>query len=87
MSDEINSRRGPWDVPLKGFVNQHEIYALIHDLQHEGIDYEIKLDLGNPEDKKFLGKITFWATSNGRSVETMSVEDWNKMYGPKSKDK
>lgn len=76
------SRRGPWDAPIRGgFVKQHLIYAVIHDLKTEDtIDYEIKLDLGNSDDKRFLGKITFWATSNGRSVETMSVEEWERLY-------
>lgn len=72
------SRRGPWDAPLRGFVKEHPVIAVIHDLEHESITYEIKLDLGNPDDKKFLGKITFWATSNGRSVETFNPNDWEK---------
>lgn len=84
MNDNINqdtdySRRGPWDAPLRTFVKEHTVIAVIHDIDKESIDYEIKLDLGNPDDKKFLGKITFWATSNGRSVETFAPQDWDKV--------
>lgn len=74
------SRRGPWDLPLRTFVKEQPIMVIIHDLEHESIDYEIKLDLGNVDDKKFLGKLTFWSVNNGRSVETMNVEEWEKMY-------
>lgn len=77
--DTDYSRRGPWDDKLKEYVKEHFISVLIHDIETDIIEHEFKLDLGNSDDKKFLGKVTFWATSNGRSVETMSVEEWEKM--------
>lgn len=82
--NEINqdidySRRGPWDSPLKEFNKEKPIIVIMHDLQHETIEREWKLDYGNYEDRKFLGKLTFFAVTTGRSIETMSIDDWEKV--------
>lgn len=73
------SRRGPWDLPLPKYVDKKEIVVLIHDLQKETIEQEFKLDYGSYDDRKFLGKLTYYAINNGRSVETLSVEEWERM--------
>lgn len=82
--NEINqdidySRRGEWDAPLPKFVKDKSITVLIHDLQKETIENEFQLNYGSFEDRKFLGRLTYWAISTGRSVETLSVDDWNKV--------
>lgn len=78
-----NFRRGPWDAPLPKYIDKREIVVLVHDLKRDeteaSIEQEFKLDYGSFEDRKFLGKLSFWAISNGRSVETMALEEWEKM--------
>jgi hypothetical protein len=73
------SRYGPWDIRLKEFVKEQPVVMLVHNIDRETIEHEFKIDLGNPEDKKFLGRVSFWCVKNGRSVETMSIEDWDKV--------
>lgn len=80
MNDNIKFNRdyGPWNATPREFVNSLKIIALVHILAAETIEYEFELDYGNPEDRKFLGRLSFWAISNGRSVETLAVDEWNK---------
>lgn len=73
------SRRGPWDSPIPKFVRSKPMKVLIHDLQKETIENEFVLDYGSYEDRKFLGRLTYFALTTGRSVESMSVEEWEKM--------
>lgn len=74
-----NNRRGAWDLPLPKYIYKKEIVVLIHDLSKETIEQEFKLDYGSYEDRKFLGRLTYYSITTGRSVETMSVEEWEKM--------
>lgn len=80
MNETIDyDRYGPWDIKLSSYVEKQPVVMLIHNLDKEIIEKEYVIDLGNKDDKRFLGRVTFWATCNGRSVETLSVEDWEKM--------
>lgn len=74
-----NQRRGPWDAPLPTFVKTKLIAVLIHDLNKEEIENEFHLDYGSYEHRKFLGRLTYYAITTGRSVETLDLEEWNKM--------
>lgn len=83
MNDNYNqdvdySRRGPWDSPLPKYIHKKEIAVLVHDLTKDDgvVEQEFKLDYGNYEDRKFLGRLSFWAISNKRSIETMAIEEW-----------
>ena len=73
-------RYGPWDIKLKDYVESQPVMVLIHNLDKEFIEKEFKIDLGNREDKKFLGRVSFWAVNNGRSVETVSIKDWEDHF-------
>jgi hypothetical protein len=73
-------RSGPWDNKLKDYVEKQPIVAIIHNLDTDSIEREFQLDLGNKEDKKFLGRISFWAVTNNKSVETLSMENWWKHF-------
>ncbi len=78
------SRRGPWDTPLKEYnKSETPIVVIIHDLtKNEDQDtFESchRINYASWEDRKFLGKLSFWAYNNRRSVETMTVEEWEKM--------
>lgn len=73
-------RYGPWDAKLGEYVTQKLIILLIHNLEKETIERELQLDYGRKEDRQFVGKVSFWALSNGRSTEIMSLEDWEKHF-------
>lgn len=67
----------PWDkAPTNA---SRPIMVLVHDLKLDVIEKEVKLDYGSYEDRKTLGRLTFWAITNGRSVETISVDEWERM--------
>lgn len=71
-------RKGIENIPLRAPNNHCPIMVFVIDLHNDDAVVEQKeLDLANPEDRKYLGKITFWAVNNGHSIETMSVKDAN----------
>lgn len=65
--------KGPWDVPLREYVNSLPMTITVYDgddvIKQEHVDY------GNYEHRKFLGRITFWALSNDYTVETCKSEE------------
>jgi hypothetical protein len=67
---------GPWDTPLKNYIKEFKLAVIIYIVADDSIENEFEIDYGNHEDRKFLGRITFWAVNNGRSIETMSLENW-----------
>mgnify|MGYP001574358619 CR=1 FL=1 len=69
---------GPWDIPLKDFVKSFKLKISIFDLKNDKLIDSQEIDYGNYEHRKFLGRVTFWATSNGYSVETMALADYEK---------
>lgn len=62
-------------------INTHcPIIVYIIDIAHDdNIVYQTELDYANYADRKRLGRLTFWAVSNGHSVETMKKEDAERM--------
>lgn len=71
-------RKGIESVPL--FRDNHDcpIIVFVIDLKNDSNVVDQKeLNLADPAHRKFLGKLTFWAVSNGHSIETMSVKDAN----------
>ena len=70
---------GPWDRELSAIVRSRKIAVLIHDLANETIEHEFIIDYGNYDHRKFLGKLTYYAVTNKRSVETMDLEEWEGM--------
>lgn len=70
---------GPEDIPLQGgYVKSFELMVIISNLDKDCIEREVKIDYGNAEDRRWLGRVSFWAATNGRSVETMSLKDYEK---------
>lgn len=74
----MNDKSGPWDVPLRTYVKEFKLILIVYNMSTETIEKEMEIDYGSAEDRRFLGKLTFWAATNGRSVETMSKDDWRK---------
>lgn len=71
--------KGPWDQQLTEFVTSKKVAVLIHNLKDDIIQHEFIIDYGNPDHRKFLGKLTFYAVKNRMSIETMDAEQWEKM--------
>lgn len=74
----MSTHSGPWDIPLRQYITTLPIVVMIFNIQNDCIEKEIVIDYGNADDRKFLGKISFWAYSNGRSVECISKTDYDK---------
>ncbi len=68
--------RGAWDVPLKSYVKELLIIVLIKDIKSNRYIDEKKVNYSDPEIRKFLGRISHWAWTNGYLVETMSLKDY-----------
>lgn len=75
MSDNpTNKRSGPWDVPIRDFVKECKIKVSVLDVKDDDkVIHEVVLEYGNYDDRKFLGKITYWAITNGYVVETAAA--------------
>lgn len=59
--------------PLRDYVKSFKIVMIIIDKDDKELRVE-RLDYGEYEDKKFLGRLSYWAWVNGHTVETMSAE-------------
>lgn len=68
-------RNGVENVPLREINKTLPIMVMIYDLKTDNLVKEEKLDYGNFEDRKHLGRLTFWALSNHCTVETIAMID------------
>lgn len=69
-------RRGAENVPLREINRSTPILVVVYDLRNDDtVVQEIRMDYGNVEDRKHLGRISFWAFQNHCSVETMTIAD------------
>jgi len=75
--EPITDKSGPWDVPIKDYVKSCPIIVIIYNLKTDELEKEIQIDYGKYEDRKFLGRLTYWSITNERTIETMSLEDWS----------
>ena len=74
-------RKGIENIPLLNPNTDCPIVVFLIDLKNnDEIKKKKELNLANHEHRKYLGKLTFWAVTNGHSVETMSASDANKGY-------
>lgn len=69
-------RKGAENVPLREINKDKPALVIIYDLRNNDAVVEEKwINYGDAEDRKWLGRITFWALSNHCSVETIAKED------------
>ena len=70
---------GPEDLPIKeGFVKTFAMMVLIRDLKNDNVIRREQIDYGKPDDRRWLGRLSFYCCSNGLSVETMSLNDFKE---------
>lgn len=73
-------RQGDENKPIGRIAARCPIIVYVIDLSHnDDVVYKTEIDYSNPADRKWLGRITYWAVSNGHSIETMAKDDANKM--------
>lgn len=68
QSNRWSIQSGPWSMPLREYVKSFPIVVAIYD--GEKLVHEEKIDYGNYEHRKWLGRATFWACNQGYVVET-----------------
>ena len=64
---------GPEFAPLRNYVKEFKIIVDIIDKDDNVIRTE-QMDYGKPEDRIWLGRLSFWAWDNGYLVETHKAE-------------
>jgi hypothetical protein len=69
-------RKGAEAVPLQQINRSLPILVIVYDLKNDDkVVEEKRIDYANFEDRKYLGRISFWAFNNHCSVETISLAD------------
>ena len=69
-------RKGAENVPLKNINKQMPILVIIYDLRNgDRVVEEKRINYGDAEERKWLGRISFWAYENHCSVETIAIVD------------
>ena len=69
-------RKGAENVPLRQVNNSCPALVIVYDLKNgDKPVVENRIDFSNPEDRKWIGRITFWAMQNHCSVETIAIVD------------
>ena len=63
---------GPWDIPLRYFIKSFPMVVSVYD--GEKLIYEEKIDYGNYEHRKWLGRVTYWGCNKGYVVETSKAD-------------
>lgn len=67
-AENVPSRSRAYDDPLP-------ILIIVYDLSTDEPVVEKRLDYSKLEDRKYLGKLTFWAITNHHTIETIAVAD------------
>lgn len=71
-----SKRNGPEFAPIRNYIKQFKIIVDIYDANDaDKLIRSERMDYGNPEDRLWLGKLSFWAWDNGHVVETRKDED------------
>ena len=69
-------RKGAENVPLPRINTSLKALVVVYNLLDEDkVVIERQIDYADIEDRKWLGRVTFWAMTNHHSVETMAMID------------
>lgn len=69
-------RKGVENIPLREINKSKMIMVIVMDLNNnDEVVLEKKIDYASYEDRKWLGRISFWAFENHHCVETMAICD------------
>lgn len=66
---------GPESVPIRDYVEVFALKVSVLDIKNnDKVIREEVIDYGNFEHRKWLGRVTYWACSNGYAVETIRAD-------------
>lgn len=68
--------RGPEDLPLKGYVKEHHLVIILKDVKSGRRIREERINYSDPDARRWLGKVTYYGTTNGYSIETFAEKDY-----------
>lgn len=76
MNNKENTlqKNGPEFAPIRSYVKEFKIKVTVFDNNDNIIRIEI-MDYGKPEDRVWLGKLSYWAWNNLHYVETEKAID------------
>lgn len=67
-------RNGPEFIPIKNYVKEFKILVTLFD-KDDNVVREEKMDYGKAEDRVWLGRLSYYAWSNGYTVETKALKE------------
>lgn len=65
---------GPESIPLRDHNQEFPMKVTVIDIKNDDkVLREETIDYANHEHRKWLGRVTYWACTNGYAVETMKA--------------
>ncbi len=75
----VEYRKGAENIPLREINKNLQALVMVYDLTNDdALIVEKQINYGDADDRKWLGRITFFALTNHCTVETISLEDAEK---------
>jgi len=72
----VQYRKGAENIPLQHINKNMPILVIVYDLRNnDTVVEEKRINYGDAEERKWLGRISFWAFQNHCSVETIALVD------------
>lgn len=72
----VEYRKGAENIPLRQVNNSSPALVIVYDLHNgDAPIVENRIDFSNPDDRKWIGRITHWALTHHCSVETIAIAD------------
>ena len=68
-------RQGVENLPLRQINTHCPIIVIITDLTTDEVVSTIELDYAKFDDRKHMGRLTYWCVSNKHSMETLAKSD------------
>lgn len=72
-------KKGAENIPIRNVNTELKALVIVYNLkstkEEDDVVQERQINYGDPEDRKWLGRITFWALTNHHSVETINMAD------------
>ena len=78
-------KKGIEQIPIREIITTFPIIIFIVRLEDDEIIDQVEIDYSKIEDKKNLGKLTYWALTNGYSLEMMNKKDVDQPYAKENK--
>lgn len=78
--NNIKFKKGIENLPLRQINTDCPILVLVVDLVKDEVVEEYRMNYANIEDRKHLGRLTFWAVTHKHSIETMAFADVDQPY-------